>query len=172
MMRRYWRRKTRGLTFILILAVLLAIRIVQELTTFDPPESLASGTYSVARVIDGDTLRLTSGARLRLQGIDAPEAAREGAPAEPWSWEATKFTEAFVEAAGGTIRVEFGPERKDQYGRFLGFVWHDGQMLNESLVYEGLARATTQYHFSAAMKRRLERAQADARMAGRGIWSQ
>lgn len=169
--RRYWHRRTRGLTVVTILAAVAALRIVRSIIEPRPPEALESGDYSVARVIDGDTLRLASRARLRLQGVDAPEAAREGMTAEPWSDDATAYTKAFVEAAHGRIRVEFGPERKDQYGRFLGFVWHGDRLLNDELVRHGLARATTQYHFSASMKRRLMQAQTEARIASRGIWS-
>jgi micrococcal nuclease len=171
MTRPYWRRRTRELAVVLVLAALVVVRIIQGVGQDQPPEAIESGDFSVARVIDGDTLRLISGARLRLQGVDAPEAAREDAPAEPWSRDATEFTEAFLEAAQWEIRVDFGPERKDQYGRFLGFVWHGDRLLNEELVREGLARATTQYHFSEAMKRRLRQAQSEAQIASRGIWS-
>jgi micrococcal nuclease len=135
------------------------------------PASLDSGFHFVARVVDGDTLRLTSGARLRLQGVDAPEAEREGMPAELWAAEASQYAHAFVEEAQRRIRVEFGPERKDHYGRFLGFVWHGERLLNEELVREGLARAMTRHHFSDALKRRLRQAQSEAQAAGRGIWS-
>jgi micrococcal nuclease len=170
MTRRYWRGRTRKLAVVLILAALVVVRIIQD-TGKQRPEAVESGDFSVERVIDGDTVRLSSGARLRLQGVDAPEAAREDAPAEPWSREATDYAEAFMREANWRIRVEFGPERKDQYGRLLGFVWHGDRLLNEELVREGLARATTQYYFSEAMKRRLRQAQSEAQIASRSMWS-
>jgi micrococcal nuclease len=106
-----------------------------------------------------------------LQGVDTPETKKEDHPIERWGPEAAAYTERFVEDAAGRVRIEFGPERKDRYGRFLGFVFHEDRLLNEELVREGLARATPQYHFSGAMKRRLERAEGEARTARRGIWS-
>jgi endonuclease YncB( thermonuclease family) len=44
-------------------------------------------------------------------------------------------------------------------------------MLNEELVRAGLAHARLDYRYSGPMKRRLAAAQAEARRAGRGIWS-
>ncbi|HEX5471653.1 MAG TPA: hypothetical protein VFW73_07185, partial [Lacipirellulaceae bacterium] len=37
------------------------------------PERLGEGIQEVRRVIDGDTILLASGARVRLQGINTPE---------------------------------------------------------------------------------------------------
>jgi micrococcal nuclease len=168
---RYSHRPTRRIVALVILVLVVAIRAVWELASPGPPDALESGMYEVERVVDGDTLLLTSRARLRLQGVDTPETKKEDHPVEPWGPEAAAFTQAFIEDAAGRVRIEFGPERKDRYGRFLGFVFHDDRLLNEELVREGLARATTQYHFSASMKRRLEKAEDEARAAGRGIWS-
>lgn len=170
--RRYSHRRTRPLAVVLVLAALVVIRAVGQLGTTHPPEAMDSGVYEIDRVVDGDTLLLTSGARLRLQGIDTPETKKENHPVEAWGPEAAAYTRAFIRQADHRVRIELGPERKDRYGRFLGFVFHGDRLLNEELVAEGLALATTQYHFSAAMKRRLLKAEGEARNAGRGIWSQ
>ena len=53
-----WRRLRRGLVAVAALA----------LTAAGPPEQVRIGY-----VIDGDTFRLTSGERIRVAGIDAPE---------------------------------------------------------------------------------------------------
>jgi micrococcal nuclease len=152
-------------------AALVVLRTANEVVAPRPPEVLAAGTYEVERVVDGDTLLFTSGARLRLQGIDTPETKKENHPVEAWGPEAAAYTQRFVDQADRKVRVEFGPERKDRYGRFLGFVWHGDRLLNEELVQEGLANATTHYYFSEALKRRLQAAEDKARAAGRGIWS-
>ena len=127
--------------------------------------------HTVRRVVDGDTLLLASGDRVRLQGIDAPESVRPEHPVEPWGPEASAFAKQFVDEAGGQVRLTFGNERIDRYDRFLAFVWRGERMLNEELVRAGLARARLDYHYSGPMKTRLQRAEQDAQDARRGIWS-
>jgi micrococcal nuclease len=137
----------------------------------DRPELLEEGIHEVRRVVDGDTLLLTTRARVRLQGIDTPETVREGFAQQPWGPEASQFTKDFVAQAGYRVRLTFGLERKDRHDRFLAFVWHGDRMLNEELVRAGLARARLDYRYSGLMKRRLEKAQNEAKRAGRGLWS-
>ena len=134
-----------------------------------PPEVLAEGLYEVQRVVDGDTLLLANHARVRLIGADTPETVKPNHPVEPWGPEASEFSRQFV--AGRQVRLELDRERLDKYGRFLAYVWVGDRMLNEELIRAGLARAELQYHYSASMKTRFRRAEADAKSAGRGIWS-
>jgi micrococcal nuclease len=134
--------------------------------------TLNNGEYRVERVVDGDTLLLEAPrSRLRLQGVDTPETVKEDAPIAAWGPEATEFTQRFVNDAGGQVRVEVDGEATDQYGRYLGFVWHGQQMLNEELVRAGLAKAKLYYDYSQEKKDRLRRAQREAERARRGIWS-
>jgi micrococcal nuclease len=168
--RRYW-REPRALWFWLVCAIVV---IWQAVAVDDPPaepELLAEGMHEVRRVVDGDTLQLESGARVRLQGIDTPETVREGFAVEAWGPEASQFTKDFVDRADHRVRLTFSLERKDRHDRFLAFVWDGDVMLNEELVRAGLARARLDYRYSGVMKRRLEKAQNEARGAGRGIWS-
>jgi micrococcal nuclease len=169
MARRYRRRLSPRAAALLVLLVLLAVRLYWESGAPVPPEALSEKTYRVARVVDGDTLLLEDGARVRLIGVDTPETVKPGAPVEPFGPEATAFTRRFV--AGGEVRLQLDRERKDRYGRFLAYVWVDGRMLNEALVRAGLARARLDYRYSEAMKRRFRRAEEEAQAARRGIWS-
>jgi micrococcal nuclease len=130
---------------------------------------LAEETYAVERVVDGDTVLLANGARVRLIGVDTPEAAYDGRPAEPWAREATQFTERFV--AEGRVLLRFDRERVDRHGRFLAYVWVGERMLNEELLRAGLARARTEFRYRDSVKRTFRRAEAEARDARRGIWS-
>jgi micrococcal nuclease len=135
------------------------------------PELLSEGIHEVRRVVDGDTLLLASGARVRLQGIDTPETVREDFPVESWGPEASQFTEDFVHRADNHVRLTFSAERKDRFDRFLAFVWNGDVLLNEELVLAGLAHARPAYRYSESIKRRLMKAQEEAQRAGRGIWS-
>ena len=135
------------------------------------PRGAASGVYEVERVVDGDTLLVRGGQRVRLQGVDTPETVAEDRPVEPWGPEATAFTQRFIRDAGGRVRLEIDGEPQDQYDRWLRFVWHGDRMLNEELVRAGLARAKLGYDYSQAKKDRLRARRARSASAGRGIWS-
>jgi micrococcal nuclease len=135
------------------------------------PEQLQEGIHEVERDVDGDTILLVSGARIRLQGINCPESVKPNWPVEPWGSEASQFTKDFLKRAHNRVRLTFSAERKDRYDRFLAFVWDDDVMLNEELVRAGLADARTDWNYSPVMKHRFLAAQDEARKAGRGIWS-
>jgi micrococcal nuclease len=168
---RFSRRRLRTHWWLLAILLLLTTRCVIEYWTPSPPEVLAEGFYFVERVVDCDTLLLTSGARVRLQGIEMPEISSPTSPLDAWGAEASAFTQGFIADAGGSIHVSLGAERLDSYGRNLAFVWHGNRMLNEELVRAGLARARLGYRYSGRMKRRLAAAEEEARESGRGIWS-
>jgi len=158
-----------GVLVILLLVALSAWRVWQARNEPEPPAALAEGVYEVERVVDGDTLVLTNGARVRLIGADTPETVKPNHPVEPWGPEATEFTKRFV--AGGEVRLQLDRERQDRYGRFLAYVFVDDRMLNEALIRAGRATAETRFRYSKSMKTRFLRAQDEARAAGRGIWS-
>ena len=135
------------------------------------PEDLSEGIYQVERIVDGDTLVLVGGARVRLIGADTPETVKPNHPVEPYGPEATEFTKRFVADAGGDIRLQMDRERKDRFDRFLAYVFVGERMLNEELIRAGLATARTEFNYSQGMKRKFRRAEDEAKDARRGIWS-
>jgi micrococcal nuclease len=137
------------------------------------PGALDNGIYEVLRIVDGDTLLLKKDhLRVRLQGVDTPETVKENTVVQDWGPEASAFTKEFIEDAGMKVDVTVDGEGVDQYGRHLAFVWHDGRLLNEELIANGLARAKLGYDYSQLMKDRLRAAQDKARRQKLGIWSQ
>jgi micrococcal nuclease len=36
------------------------------------------------------------------------------------------------------VQIEVAPQARDRYGRLLGSIWRDGQLVQEQLVREGL----------------------------------
>ncbi|MCM8812916.1 MAG: thermonuclease family protein [Candidatus Omnitrophica bacterium] len=88
----------------------------------------------VTGVIDGDTLKLENGERVRLIGIDTPEskknkklkkdAARAGAAENDivaLGKEAAKFTTELVNKK--YVRLEFDVQQRDKYERLLAYVY-------------------------------------------------
>ena len=173
MRRRFRRRPLVPALIVGGMAALVLLRWYQESRLQPPIEVLGEGVVEIAQVIDGDTLRLTNGARVRLIGVDTPEVHFHDEPArkpEPWARDATRFTEEFL--AQGTVRLEFDLERKDRFDRFLAYVWVDDVMLNEALLSAGLARARLEFHYSDSKKRVFRKAEEEARQTQLGIWSQ
>ncbi|WP_166829495.1 thermonuclease family protein [Thalassoroseus pseudoceratinae] len=122
----------------------------------------------VVRVVDGDTLLLEDGVRVRLLGVDTPETKRPNHPVEPLGPEASAFTRSFI--GSQPIRLEYDRERRDRFGRVLAYVYVGDQLLNEELIRAGFSRAETRFSFSQTMKRRFRDAEEFARTEVNGIW--
>lgn len=159
----------------LVVLLVLVLFVVLNRWLFPPvpiAEPLDDQTaYRVERVVDGDTLILADveRTRVRLIGIDTPELARDGKPAEPLADEAKRWLAEQIE--GREVRLEFDIERFDQYDRTLAYVYHGETLLNEALVRRGFSLAETRYPYSDRMKKRLSRAEALAREDRYGIWA-
>ena len=167
--RRFSSRRRRLLTIAGILAAALLLRLADRVRPPGAVQQLTPGFYRVERVIDGDTLLLAGGMRVRLIGADAPEMFVPGGKPEPFSREAACFAEEFVAAARGEVQLDFDGPRRDRYGRFLAAVWVGDRMLNEELLRAGLARFRGEFPFSPPLKARLRRAGEEAEAAGRGL---
>jgi micrococcal nuclease len=128
-----------------------------------------SQVVRVRRVVDGDTLLLKDGTRVRMIGIDTPETKKEGTPVQPFGPEASEYTKKFCE--GGTVRLVFDGERHDDYGRLLAHVYVGDRFLSEELIRKGLARVLYRHPYSDAMKDRFRAAENAAKREKQGIWS-
>ena len=132
------------------------------------------GVYAVQNVVDGDTVELTNGKKVRYVGIDTPETMkRQG---RDWVFDPEDYAVSAKEhnkmlVAGGEVRLEFDIEKIDRYGRWLAYVYNaDGKIINKELVAEGLAMV---YTFQPNVKHMdiLIKAQEEARLNRRGLWS-
>ena len=113
----------------------------------------------VDRVLDGDTLVLAGGERIRLRGINAPEKGECGGE------EAQTLLAALV--ADGVVAERTG---SDRYGRTLAHLFTpDGTHLQRLLVSQGLAHVAT-YGEPDAWTDTLRQDEEEARAAGRGLY--
>lgn len=125
-------------------------------------------TATVARVIDGDTVALDSGLRVRLLDINAPELAHDGAEAEPYGPAAAAGLRAMIE--GKPVTLETGNTPKDRYGRVLAHLFTpDGGWVNGGMVAAGLAHVYT-FPDNALYGPQLEALEATARAEQKGFW--
>ena len=129
----------------------------------------AAALGHMARAFDGDSLQLADGRELRLLGINAPEFGRDGAPDQPLAAAARARVEQLAD--GRALRLRFGPEREDHYGRLLAYVeLPDGRELQEVLLEEGLAWVVA-IAPNVAHVEAYRAAEARARRQRRGVWA-
>jgi micrococcal nuclease len=102
--------------------------------TPNPGRTLAN----VRRVWDGNTILLEGGYTVRYIGVDTPGAGMFRRPVEPFGSEAAERNIELVE--GKQVELEEDAADVDSAGFMLRWVFVDGELVNEILVREGLAR--------------------------------
>ncbi|MBI3092422.1 MAG: thermonuclease family protein [Candidatus Tectomicrobia bacterium] len=155
------------------------------------PAGLQAATAT--RVIDGDTVVLESGERVRLLGIDAPERGEAGAAAataQLWAFlqEAERHARGrFPDPAQGhpgeavgdgappaeglraPLWLRFEGRRRDRYRRLLAYLIRaDGACLNAALVRRGVVRVLRRYPFQGMEE--FLRLEAEAQAERVGLW--
>lgn len=146
------------------------VTVVEAIAAKDsaPPPPPKPRTFLVSEVVDGDTIRLANGQRVRLVQIDAPELrGRECYGRAAW--------QDLIELlpVDSRVRLEFDPQldRVDRYGRQLAYVFVGPKNVNVALVRRG---AAAPWFFDGDRGRYAGRfmvAARQARAAGRGLWS-
>src|SRR3712207_4970444 len=105
----------------------------------------------VTRVIDGDTFDAIRSddrerrLRIRIVGIDAPERARDGRPAECMADEAAARLAQLIDGRSVRLTADRTQPARDQFGRYLAYVDQADTDIDigRLLIREGLARV---YH--------------------------
>jgi micrococcal nuclease len=125
---------------------------------------------TIERVVDGDTLVLTGGTRVRLIGVDTPETVHPSEPVECFGREASAFMSDLL-PPGTAVRLVYDVERTDRYGRTLAYVYRldDGLFVNAELLAQGYAQVATYPPNVARVDEYLE-LQTQARDGLRGLW--
>ncbi len=130
----------------------------------------AADQHRVAAIINGDTLSLDDGRRVRLVGIEAPRPPLGLPPDVPWRLaEATKVVLAEI-AQDREVTLRYDGAQGDRYGRVLAQVYReDGMWLQGELLRRGLARVHS-YADNRAMVSEMLKLEGEARAARRGLW--
>ena len=124
-------------------------------------------TEFVARVVDGDTIELSSGEKVRYIGVDTPETVHPRKRVQFMGAEASAFNRQLVERK--RVRLEYDVARRDRYGRTLAYVYVGRTFVNAELVRRGYAQVMTvppnvrHADLFVALQR-------EAREANRGLW--
>jgi len=131
----------------------------------------APGTTTIERVVDGDTIVVRGGERVRLIGMDTPETVDPRKPVQCFGEAASRRTKQLL-PVGTAVRLVYDVDRYDRYGRTLAYVYRasDGLFVNASLVQDGYAFAYT-VPPNVAHADEFVALQQDARREGRGLWT-
>lgn len=136
----------------------------------------------VTRVVDGDTLVLENGERVRLIGIDTPElhlskkiyrdsarSKQDVSTIQKLGAKSYEFTKNLVE--GKRVSLEFDVERYDRYDRLLAYVYlkDNGIFVNAEIVKEGYASLLT-YPPNVKYADLFKELYQEARENKRGLW--
>lgn len=156
--------------FFSLVGSFLSSKYLQTDLTRDREETVApfvkpTEKYLVTKVIDGDTVELNTGERVRYLAVDAPELDQQFGLA---SLEANRRLVLHKE-----VKLEYDNVIFDNYGRLLAYVWIDNILVNEKLVEEGYVRVS----YIPTMEKpryldRLKKAEERARSFKKGLWEE
>jgi|GEM_PF-886549 len=140
-------------------------------------QSLGLVSATVSRVVDGDTLELSDGSKVRLIGVNTPESTNR---TETYGKEASNYTKSKLE--GKQIYLQKDVSETDRYGRLLRIVWLDiptndideneirTKMFNADLVINGYAEPST-YPPDVKYSDYFVKFAREARTNGTGLWA-
>lgn len=152
------------------------IQVPQPIQISEDSTSAVAGVEDqlvlVTRVIDGDTIELEDGSKVRLLGIDTPETKDTRKSVECFGKQASNETKGLLE--GKKILLEKDVSWSDKYSRLLRYIFlplPDGRLLfvNDYLIREGFAKALN-YPPDVKYNEQLRQAETEAKTAGRGLW--
>ena len=160
--------KRTAALFLFVLLSILACNLEGTPTPVPPPDD--AETLQVKEVVDGDTIVLEDGTKVRYIGLNTPERGR------PFYDEATEANRKLVEDR--EVRLEFDAVQMDRYGRTLAYVFvrdstasPQGEVfVNLELLRQGYANAFT-VPPNVKHEELFREAEQEARETERGLWA-
>lgn len=128
----------------LALSIVLLVSLLFNNSPFAPEAKSVQGVQTeispadslrVTRVIDGDTVELSNGDKVRLIGINTPEKD------QPFFRQAQEVLEKLV--LEKEVRVETDVSKTDTYGRTLGYLYIGDSFVNQQMIESGYAVVST-----------------------------
>ena len=120
----------------------------------------------VTRVVDGDTVELEDGTKLRYLMVDTPETT--GGKNECYGQQAMDYNIQLVQ--GKTVTIAYDEECEDRFDRLLAWVSVQGREVNRLLVERGYACVLFIKPNGAAREAEFDALEAQAKAEGRGMW--
>ncbi|MCX7671771.1 MAG: thermonuclease family protein [Anaerolineae bacterium] len=133
----------------------------------DPASADPSSGLLVVRVLDGATIELANGWRVRYIGLDAPLMRNALGKADAGAWEARDANRALV--GHKRVRLEADQLDADADGALWRYVYVGDVMVNAELLRQGMAYYVSRYPNNRHAEALLA-AEQDARRHRRGLW--
>ena len=121
----------------IVAMMLFAVFVVPE----EDEAKSSDDTWKVSRVVDGDTIKLENGETVRYIGIDTPETVDPRKPVQCFGKEASGKNRELVE--GREVRLVKDISETDKYKRILRYVYIGDVFVNDYLVRNGYAHASS-----------------------------
>ena len=154
-----------------LLLLMSIVAVACGTSTPGAAQSSSGATVHVLKVTDGDTIHVRyqgRDERVRLIGVNTPEVDWYGGEAQCFGDEAGRYAQGRL--TGATVQLAFDIDLRDRYGRLLAYVYLGSELFNLTLVQQGYARADP-VPPDTKMASLFAGAEAQARQAGRGVWS-
>jgi micrococcal nuclease len=134
-----------------------------------PAETSVGGRQKVkvVRVVDGDTIEIEGGQKIRYIGVDTPETVKPNTAVQCFGKEASNKNKELVE--GKVIEIEKDISETDKYDRLLRYVFVDDVFVNQYLVGEGYAYSSS-YPPDVKYQGVFREAQKKAEEESKGLW--
>lgn len=150
--------------------------IAQETNALSEIDQRILERATVERVVDGDTIVLDTGQRVRYIGVDTPETKHPSKPVQCFGREASKRNKELVE--GKEVLLEKDVSDTDRYDRLLRYVYipnpdasDEAIFVNEYLIEQGYGQLLT-YPPDVKYQPQLLSAQHAAQNEKRGLWGE
>lgn len=127
------------------------------------PKANSDSILHVTEIIDGDTIKLSDGRKVRLLRVDTPERG------EPGFFQSAAALESML-SDSKPLRLEFEEEKLDRHGRTLAYLWVGEKQINLEMVRSGWSPFYDDYG-TGRYAPQFRRAEAEARRQHIGIWS-
>ena len=167
---RQWRKPTPFGIAATIFGLLVALRFL-NITPGAPTDAPSPAEPATVRfVLDGDTVELSDGRRVRLLGIDAPEMAHQDQSEQPFARESTQWLDQLLQNRKVTLIK--GRPAVDRYGRTLAWIFTEsGENVSELALRSGMARLLDAFGLPPEYESGLRQAAAYAQVTRSGLWT-
>lgn len=150
--------------FVAIIAVIVAL--AGGLYAFVDYQNSTKQTYTVIRIIDGDTIEVKNNnlsQSVRLLGVDAPEQGH------CFAEESALFLSEQILNKQITLFTDPLNEDTDDYGRLLRYVYLNEILINAQIIEQGFARHLS--YFPIIQNENFSELENEAEENNSGLWS-
>ena len=140
----------------------------QNKPSITPSPTLNEKTYKVIKVIDGDTIEIEGGQKVRYIGMNTAEINNKNPVKLCFAQKAMEKNKELVE--GKEIKLEKDVSETDKYGRLLRYVYIGDIFVNDYLVRNGFAQIAT-YPPDVKYQKQFQEAQKQAKNNNLGLWN-